>query len=161
MTKPTVQYTTFEELLQRDGYLVYTNVGTSMLPLLRQRKDLIEIRKKDPDKRCRKYEAVLYKRGQKYILHRILKVRPRDYVIVGDHCIWPEYGITDNQILGVMTRVIRDGKPINCTDWKYRLYVHLWCDFYPVRAAILYMKMLSRGAARRIRKVFSGKEKQS
>ena len=123
MTKPTVQYTTFEELLQRDGYLVYTNVGTSMLPLLRQRKDLIEIRKKDPDKRCRKYEAVLYKRGQKYILHRILKVRPRDYVIVGDHCIWPEYGITDNQILGVMTRVIRDGKPINCTDWKYRLYV--------------------------------------
>ena len=144
----------FEDLLEKDGYLVYTNVGTSMLPLLRQRRDIIEIHRKDPAIRCKRYEAVLYKHGDKYILHRILKVRPNDYVICGDHNIRKEYGITDAQILGVMTRVIRNGKSIYPTDWKYKLCVHLWCDFYLIRAGILYIIMLLRAAGRRVKKVF-------
>lgn len=151
--EPTVQYVTFEELLEKDGYLVYTNVGVSMMPLLRQRRDIIEIRKKGTG-RCKRYDAVLYKRGDKYILHRILKVRPNDYVICGDHNIRKEYGITDAQILGVMTRVIRNGKSIYPTDWKYKLCVHLWCDFYLIRAGILYIIMLLRAAGRRVKKVF-------
>ncbi len=146
---------TFEEILKTKGVLVYTNTGTSMLPLLRPRRDIIEIRAKDPAVRCKKYDAVLYKRGERYILHRVLKVRPQDYVIVGDHCIWREYGIRDSQILGVMTRVIRDGKTIDVqTDRRCRLYVHLWCDFYHVRAALLYAKMLAKAARRRIKALF-------
>lgn len=147
----------FEEILQEKGFLVYTNVGISMLPLLRQRRDIIEIRRKAPATRCKRYDTVLYKHGDKYILHRILKVRPNDYVICGDHNIWCEYGITDNQILGVMTRVIRDGKSIYPSDWKYKIYVHLWCDLYPIRAAILYVKMLIRAAGHRLKKLFAGK----
>ena len=140
--EPAVKRVTFEEVLEKNGVLVYTNVGSSMMPLLRQRRDIIEIRKKDPATRCKRYDAVLYKYGNKYILHRVLKVRPRDYVICGDHNIWREYGITDDQILGVMTRVIRNGKSIYPTDWRYKLYVHLWCDFFPVRASILYLKRI-------------------
>ena len=34
-----------------------------MMPLLRERKDLIEIHRKDPNIRCEKYDVVLYKRG--------------------------------------------------------------------------------------------------
>ena len=143
---------TFEDLLDRQGYLVYTNVGVSMLPLLRQRRDIIEIRKKQG--RCKKYDAVLYKRGSKYILHRIIKVREKDYVIVGDNCFWREYGITDDQILGVMARVIRDGRTITPDDWKYRLYVHLWCDFFPIRAAILYGKHVILAVGHKIKNFF-------
>lgn len=152
--KPSVKYVTFEELLEKDGYLIYTNVGNSMLPLLRQRRDIIEIRKLQPSTRCKKYDAVLYKRGGKYILHRILKVRPNDYVIVGDNCIWREYGITDDMILGVMTRVIRNGKSIDVnTNKQYRLYVHLWCDFYHVRVAILYLKRLAYAVLRKLKRL--------
>ena len=150
----SVKYVSFEEVLETNGYLVYTNVGTSMLPLLRERLDIIEIHRKDPYTRCKRYDAVLYKRADKYILHRVLKVRPNDYVICGDHNIKREYGITDDMILGVMTRVIRDGKSIYPTDWKYKLYVHLWCDFYPIRASILYVKMLFRAARRNVKKLF-------
>ena len=153
---PHVQYFTFEELLEKDGYLIYTNVGTSMLPLLRQRRDIIEIRRKNSDTRCKRYEAVLYKRGDRYILHRVLKVRPNDYVICGDHNIWREYGITDDQILGVMTRVIRDGKSITPDNFWYKVYVHLWCDFYHVRAAILFGKLAARGVAKRLRRLIGG-----
>ena len=146
----------FEDLLNSKGYLVYINVGTSMLPLLRQRRDVIEIH--PIADRAKKYDAVLYKVGDKYILHRVLKVRPHDYVICGDHNIKREFGITDAQILGVMTRVIRDGKSIYPTDWKYRLYVHLWCDFYPLRAAILYVKMHLRAVGYRLKKWIVRKE---
>ena len=139
----------FEKLLNESGYLVYTNVGTSMMPLLRQRHDIIEIRKKGPE-RCKKYDAVLYKRGTKYILHRIVKVHRDDYVIVGDHCVQKEYGITDDMILGVMTRVIRDGKSIYPTDWRYKLYCHLWVDFYAIRVLILKLKAKARAIARRL-----------
>ena len=141
--------------MKEKGYLIYTNVGVSMMPFLRQRRDIIEIRPRQG--RAKRYDAVLYKRGDKYILHRVLKVRPKDYVICGDHNIWREYGITDDQILGVMTRVIRDGKSIYPTDWKYRIYVHLWCDFYHVRAAILYSKMLLRAAGHRLKKMMRSK----
>ena len=129
----------FEELLDTQGYLVYTNVGFSMMPLLRQKRDVIEIRKKEPG-RCKKYDAVLYKRGNRYILHRILKVLPDGYLIAGDNCVVLERDIKDKNILGVMTRVVRDGKTISVDDFGYKAYVHLWCDVYPVRMAILKAK---------------------
>lgn len=132
----------FEDVLERHGVLVYTNVGTSMMPLLRQGRDLMEIRKKGTE-RCKKYDVVLYKRNGRYILHRILKVRAKDYVIAGDNNYFLEYGITDEDILGVLTGVVRDEKRIDVeTDRLYRLYVHIWCDVYPVRMAILYGKSL-------------------
>lgn len=131
--------TSFEEILNATGYLAYTNVGTSMMPLLRQGRDVMEIRRKG-DERCKKYDAVLYKVHDRYILHRILKVRENDYVIAGDHCFRKEYGITDHQILGVLTGVTRGRKHIRVTDIPYQCYVHLWCDLYPIRAGILYCK---------------------
>ena len=139
---------TFEDILDQKGYLVYTNTGISMLPLLRQRRDLIEIRKKQG--RCKKYDVVLYKREDKYILHRIIKVREHDYVILGDNCVGREYGITDDMILGVMTRVVRDGKDIYPTDWRYKLYYHLWVDFFPIRVLIMRLKAKANVVVRRI-----------
>ena len=65
----------FEELLETKGYIVYRTVGYSMLPLLRQKRDIVEIRPKGAE-RCRKNDVVLYKRNNKYILHRILEVCP-------------------------------------------------------------------------------------
>ena len=119
-----------------------------MLPLLRPHKDIVEIRPKG-EGRCRRYDVVLYRVGGRYVLHRVLRVRPADYVIVGDHNIRPEYGVTDAHILGVMTRVIRDGRELGMDQWRYRLYVHLWCDLFPLRAAILYLKTLVKKAARK------------
>lgn len=124
MSTQDIQTMTFEDVLDEHGYLVYTSVGTSMMPLLRQGQDVIEIRKKSPE-RCRINDIVLYKAGDKYILHRIVQVRKHDYVILGDNCVNKEYGITDEQILGVLTGIIRDGKHISMKDRKYLLYIRL------------------------------------
>lgn len=148
------QYSTFEEQLAQHGAFVYTNVGVSMLPLLRQGRDLMVITQK-PTERCRKLDAVLFKRrnGQ-YILHRILEVREKDYYIVGDNCISGEY-VQEDQILGVLTEVIRKGKRFPVTDPSYLRYVHLWCDHYRVRFAILRVLFKLRRIASRIKHLFS------
>ena len=144
----------FETLLKRDGTLVYKTSGVSMLPMLRQNRDLVVIRA--PVFRPRRYDVVLYRRGDRYILHRVLKVLPEGYVIAGDHNTFLERDVTDDMILGVMTRVIRNGRSVTMDDPKYRLYVHLWCDLWPVRMAILKIKAIPRGIYRRIKKLFKG-----
>ena len=100
----------YEEYIEKNGSLTYTNVGTSMMPLLRQGKDLFTVTKRNGEK-CKKGDVVLYKRPpNKYILHRIVEVRKNDYVILGDNCINKEYGIKDIDIIGVMTSYVRNGK---------------------------------------------------
>ena len=139
----------FEEMLESKGFIAYTCVGRSMLPLLRQGKDIVEIRPRTG--KLKKYDVALYKRGDKYILHRILKVLPEGYLIAGDNNTFVETDIRDENILGIMTRVIRNGKSITMDNWKYRLYVHLWCDCYPVRMLLLRIKRKIYGVLRRIK----------
>ena len=110
---------TFEEELERNGILIYTNRGDSMMPLLRENRDLIHIRRVNG--RCRKYDVPLYKRD-------------------GDNRWKREYGITDRHILGVLEGVTRDGVYIPVTDKKYRIYVHLWCDFFYLRAVVCWIR---------------------
>ena len=128
---------TFEEQLSKNGKLIYTNKGDSMMPLIKQDRDLLII--KPVHGRLKKYDVPLYKRDSgQYVLHRILKVRKHDYVICGDNRWVKEYGIRDRHIIGVLTAVVRNGKEISVNNWRYKVYVHLWCDLFPIRAFIVH-----------------------
>lgn len=142
----------FEQELESHGTLVFTNKGKSMMPLLRQDRDMMVITRKGPE-RCKKYDAVLFRRGERYVLHRILKVREEDYYVVGDNC-WQGESVRDEQILGVLTQVVRDGKTVKPTDPLYRAYVHLWCDLYPLRSGILFARDQARRAVRKARRLW-------
>ena len=138
-----VKKKTFEEILDSEGRLVYTSVGTSMLPLIRQEKDLLVIEK--PSGRLKKYDIALYRRDNgKCVLHRILRVRKNDYVICGDNQWRVEYGITDRHIIGVLRERIRDGRTESLNAPRFRLYAHLWCDLFPVRAMLLRGRYMSK-----------------
>lgn len=117
---------TIESVLKEDGYLIYKTTGISMEPLLKQNRDIIQIKAKESG-RYKKYDVVLFKKEGAYILHRILKVREKDYIIVGDNCVSGDV-VTDDQILGVLTRIKRRNKEIETSNRLYMLYVHLWCD---------------------------------
>ncbi len=129
---------TFEDQLERNGKLIYTNKGDSMMPLIKQDRDLLVI--VPAEGRLKKYDVPLYKRDSgQYVLHRILKVRNEDYVICGDNRWVKEYGISDRHIIGVLSAVIRNGKEISVNSLRYKLYVHLWCDLFPVRAFCVHV----------------------
>lgn len=120
-----------EEVLRDKGLYVSTTVGTSMYPMLRNRRDTVIIR--PITGRLKKYDVPLYKRGDDYILHRIVKVTANGYVICGDNCLNREFNITDEQIVGVLRGAYRDDKEVNMDGIRYRLYCRLWVALYPLR----------------------------
>ena len=141
---------TFEDYLEKNGELTYSNVGTSMMPLLRQHRDLFTVRRKGRA-RCRAGDVVLYKRPpDRYVLHRIIKVLPDGYVILGDNCFAKEYGIKDSDILAVMTGFVRGGREHSVNDRGYRLYSAVIMHTVPVRIAVKKLKSRLKGLAKRI-----------
>jgi hypothetical protein len=141
---------TFEEQLAQHGRLVYPNVGDSMMPLLRQKQDLMVIDAKG-DKRCRKYDAVLYHHPNgEYVMHRILKVKKGEYILCGDNRWVREHGVKEEWVIGILTAVIRDGKELSASSWKYRLYAHLCVDFYYLKALTMRLRSLGRRAIRKL-----------
>lgn len=144
--------TTLAEELNRSGVVVHTNKGTSMMPLLRENRDLMVIRKRGAG--CfHKYDAVLFQRDNgEYVLHRIIRVDPDSYWIVGDNCISGEE-VREEQILGVLDEIVRDGKTIKVANKGYVLFVRFWWAIYPIRvtckivrakAAAIYRKVLGK-----------------
>ena len=133
--------TTYEEFLEQNDSMTYSNVGVSMMPLLKQGRDLFTVKKKG-EERCKKYDVVLYRRPpSSYVLHRVIKVRDDDYVILGDNCVNKEYGIKDSDIIGVMTEYVHNGKKHTVNEFGYRLYSHIWVDFSAVRVLLLRGKL--------------------
>lgn len=130
----------YEEELRQRGVLIYTTKGRSMRPFLRSGEDLFHIVRKTSE-RCRKFDAVLYRRDNgRYVLHRIVKVCPDSYTLCGDNTWQMEPGIRDDQILGVMTAVIRNGRKMDVSRTGYRLTVRLWWAAYPLRAVWLRLR---------------------
>ena len=116
----------YESYLAEHDSLTYRMTGVSMLPLLREGRDLFTVRRKEPGERCRPGDVVLYRRPPShYVLHRVMQVRNEDYVILGDNCIAREYGIRDEDILGVMTGYVRKGKAHSTKELPCRLYTFL------------------------------------
>lgn len=135
--------TTYEQELKTNGKLVYTTVGRSMRPFLRSGEDLMIIETRE-DSRFKPRDVVLYRRDSgKYVLHRIMAVRKHDYVLCGDNCWNLEPGIRDDQILGVLTAVIRDGKRRDVSDKFYRAKVFVWWLLYPIRACVVYIRNMT------------------
>ena len=147
--------TSFEDVLARQGHLVYTNVGPSMLPYIKQGKTLMYIRALG-DYTPKRLDAVLYKRGDKYLLHRIIWAGKDSYVLCGDNQWKPELGVKQAQIIGVLDKLIQDGQERSVKDPTYKAYVHLICDLFPIRALILGTRGLIRRVIRKTKSTKPG-----
>lgn len=122
---------TIEELIASEGKFVSTTSGVSMEPLFSDRRDTIIIL--PPKGRLKKYDVPLYRRGDDYVLHRVIKVLPDSYVIRGDNCENNEYGITDADIIGVLYAFYRKNKYAEVTDFRYRMYSFCIVSAFPVK----------------------------
>ena len=58
-------------------------------------------------------------------------------MLCGDNRVHKETGITNRHIIGVLKAIVRDGNELTVNAWRYKLYVHLWCDLFPIRAFVL------------------------
>lgn len=122
---------TIEEGMKRNGYHLSTIVGDSMMPLLRNRRDMVKV---VPVKGVlKKYDLPLYKRPTgEYVLHRIVKVKKDCYVICGDNRFLREK-VPFNWVIGVAEIIYKDDKEISVNDPEYIKYVKKICRTFWIR----------------------------
>lgn len=144
---------TLEGYLEAYGELTYTNVGTSMLPLLRQGRDLFTVTVR-MDGRCRVGDVVLYRRPpDRHVLHRVVGVGSDGYHILGDNCLEREW-VSESDVIGVMTSFVRNGRVHGVDAIGYRAYTWVWLRTERLRVTLRRMAL---GVRRRARTVFGGR----
>ncbi len=119
---------TLEETLNSVGFICVETKGSSMQPLLFSGRDKVCI--ESLKKRANKGDILLYKRTDgSYILHRVNKVYKNSYAMWGDNHTYLEYGVKDEQVLGIAVGYYKGETYIDFKkSCKYKAYKFFWCS---------------------------------
>ena len=141
------------ESVSNGGEFRMITAGISMLPLLRNRRDTVVLVKAPIP--LKKYDIPLYKRKDgHFVLHRVIEKNNGSYVMCGGDQISKEYGITDDDIIAVVSKIVRNGKTIDLkSSFCYKIYVFFYCTLFPLRCFFL------RGISFVNRRLFKTKNK--
>lgn len=133
----TREYVSMLRELTEEGKEVSMMIaGSSMAPFLIHERDSICFRK--PDRELRKGDMVFYQRDSgQYVMHRIWKVKPEGYYIVGDAQKEIEGPVKRQQIFALITKVRRKGKWIVPGDFWWEFFEHVWIRIIPIRRVIV------------------------
>lgn len=142
-----------EQVLSEVGFIVTDFKGTSMNPLLKTERDKVYIEK--PKGRLKRKDVALYKRANgMYVLHRVYKVMNGSYVFWGDNQLVLEYGVKDENVLGVCTGYYKGEKYIDFKkSFKLKLYRLFWCSNLGLRKFL----NIFRRAWLKVKRIFSKK----
>lgn len=132
------------EVLDSGGEFRLYPHGTSMLPLIRQGRDSVALRRLD--RPAQALDILFYQRDDgSFILHRVKEVTPEGLTLWGDNQTMLEHGVRDDQIIGYAARVFRGDREIDLERLPYRAYLWLW--HFPLLRRVLLAIL------RRIRKL--------
>ena len=136
--------------LEKGGRARLTVTGWSMMPMLRNCRDIVELipisgRQKSGD-------IIFYRRenGQ-YVLHRIIAVTEDGYVCCGDNQAERE-NVLHTQLLAVVDGFIRNGKQHTMDETGYRLYTAAWVKLFPVRRYYIALRRCLGGIRYKLEK---------
>lgn len=114
-----------QEVFSRGKDITFTPSGTSMLPMLDGRDDTVTL--SPVSGRLRRYDVAFYRRPEsgQPVLHRMVGFdKDGGYIFSGDGQYTYEYGITDDNVLAVMTAFTHHGKERRIDSLSYRIYIH-------------------------------------
>lgn len=128
-------YPEIKEKINNGGTVKLPITGISMRPLLVWGRDTVDIVKCE---KAKKGDIIFYLRDNgQFVLHRIVGIDDKGYILCGDNQWVLEYGIRDRHIIGVVTSITRKGKTFDMTNVPYRIYSSLWMAVLPVRKTII------------------------
>ena len=135
-----------EEFLRDNGYLIRPIHGKSMLPMLEEATDAVRLipvrRELVPG------DIPLYRRPDgTYVLHRILAVKKKYFVIRGDNCAFLEK-VPRSWVIAVTEGYIKKGTYIPVTDETYQAYVRRVLETNEAYEAALRYQASERGRGR-------------
>ncbi len=127
------EYSSTAEALKENKEVAVTVNGISMLPMLRGGKDIAVIAQVDRELKVNDVPLYRVSGLDKFVLHRIIEITDKGYIIRGDNVYHTER-VKKEDIIGVLKGFYRDGKYTDCaTSKSYRLYVFMTRFCYPLR----------------------------
>ena len=124
--------------------------GFSMLPMLRQGKDTVEL--SPLPHKLKKYDLPVYQcPSGKVVMHRVVAVKDDHYVCLGDNTYSYET-ITPDQMIAVVSAFKRGDRRIEVTSSAYQLYCRVWCAIFPLRKLLHWAIQLLKRILRRLLK---------
>ncbi|MGN0182043.1 MAG: hypothetical protein ACI4DP_06490 [Candidatus Ornithomonoglobus sp.] len=134
-----MEETLIEQYIKETGEFIAIPVGTSMYPMLRNRRDSVYLVRYD-GQGLKKYDLPVYKRSnEQQVMHRCLGKDERGYIMCGDNQWVKEHGIQEDQIIAVAKGFYRDEKYISNDNLLYKLYVRLWTSNLFLRRCALHV----------------------
>lgn len=125
-----------EKLLEDHETIQISPKGYSMYPMLIPGRDQAILTKAAPEE-LRRGDVVLYRREDgMLVLHRLCRIRPEGFYMVGDNQTEVEGPLKGEQIKGKLTAFIRKGREIRVTNPIYRFAASIWLVLRPVRDPI-------------------------
>ena len=113
--------TSMEDFLADNGFLIQPIRGCSMLPMLEEATDTVRL--VPVTRELVAGDLPLYRRPSgSYVLHRILEVKRRHYLIRGDNCAFVEK-VPKSWVIAVAEGYSKRGTYIPVTDPAYQAYV--------------------------------------
>lgn len=107
-----------EEAFDRNTTFKIPITGTSMNPLLFEKRDFVLIKK--PALPLAVGDIPLYRRRDgRFVLHRVVGKDEYGYVLCGDNQFILERGIKDENIIGIVCEMNINGKSISVDDKQY------------------------------------------
>lgn len=128
-------YPDIKENIDNGGTIRLPITGISMRPLLICGRDTVDIVKcKNPQKG----DIIFYLRDNgQFVLHRIVGMDEKGYILCGDNQWTLEHGIQDRHIIGVVNSITRKGKTFQMNNVPYRMYSSFWMGILPIRKIFL------------------------
>lgn len=124
--------------------------GESMRPLIRRGRDPVTI--VPLQRTLRKGDVVLFNLGERYIVHRVWKLKPGWVRTFGDNCWNPEPWFPEEQVLGQVVRFIRDGRTIRLDTPFARGWGRVWLAVHPIRKLYRRIRSLAAKVVKRLLK---------
>lgn len=109
-----------EKILKSEGRYVSSTRGVSMLPMIKTGRDVVIIEPKR--ERLKQYDVALYRRGDAYVLHRVIEVQDGRYLIRGDNTYVDEF-IPEEDVIGVLAEYYKGRKLVSLDSLSYKKYV--------------------------------------
>lgn len=133
-----------ERSIKELGYAVAPIAGTSMMPLLKEGRDRVELEPCSQE-RLKKGDVVLYKKNDgTLVLHRIIKTENREFfTVLGDHQFKNAERVNKNQIIAVACGFFIKGRYVTEKTRWYRMYKKIWLcnlNFRRIILAVLSLK---------------------
>ena len=126
-----------EEALKKNGVVIITGRGVSMMPLIKNSRDrMCAARIKDKPK---KHDILIYRGEGEYIAHRLVGTRGDKYLTCGDNQIRPAE-ISPEDVVAYLPGMVRKDRYVDFSKSSaYRLYVLIWCSSMFLRRCMLYI----------------------